>query len=822
MIRNLLLTAFRSLKKNKFFSLLNIVGLGIGMAVFLLIGLYVKFERSYEDFIPGKENIYRVKLDSWLNNELVLSTAENFPGVGPALKNELPGVVGYARLYNVGYKNNVIITNKDARPEPVAFKQKHFLYADSSFLPMMGYAMVKGDARTALARPLTAVISEKYAALYFKQEDPIGKTLLLQDDDLNNEPAQVTGVFKDLPANTHLKFDVLFSYATLLGRGNEAPGRYDYGWNRNDMYTFVRLAPGTDVQAMEARLPAIVDKYEPGLKQSGRKDVLGLQALADIHLQSALAEEPSENGSERTVLFMSVIGLFILVIAWINYINLATARSVERAKEVGVRKVVGAVKGQLIRQFLVEAALVNLCAVLVAFFLVMIALPYFNKLTGISFTLMSLYQSWFLFTLLLLWMVGSLLSGLYPSLVLSSFKPITVLKGKLQHNRRGILLRQGLVVTQFAASVVLIGGTLIIYRQLNYMMNRDLGMDIEQVMVMERPAIAPDNREAYMRSIDVFRAELKKIPAVTGIAASLTIPGKQREFKALVKRMGATGRDSVVIRANSMDYDFLATFKMKLIAGRNFSPEFSGEEDNAVIVTESTARLLGFKNPAEIVGTVVSIPDFDDIPKTVVGVVNDYHQVSLKQTIAPGLFGFSKYGGEMYSVRIRMDNLAQTIASVRKAWTTAFAGNPFDYFFLDEYFNQQYLSERKFGKLFTTFAILGIVIGCLGLLGLSAYTASQRIKEIGIRKVLGASVTNIATMLSRDFLKLVLIAIVIAVPATWFIMNNWLQDFAYRIAIGWWVFAAAGSIALLIALTTVSFQAIKAAIANPVKSLRTE
>ncbi|WP_315822612.1 ABC transporter permease [Paraflavitalea speifideaquila] len=375
MIRNMLLTAFRSLQKNKFFSLLNITGLGIGMAVFLLIALYVKFERSYEDFIPDKDDIYRVKLDTWLNNELIMSSAENYPGVGPVLRHELPGVTDYARLYNVGYKNNVVITYKEAKPEPIALKQQHFLYADSSFLSMMGYPMVKGDARTALARPLTAVISETYAALYFKREDPIGKTLVLQDDDLNMEPAQVTGVFKDLPENTHLQFDVLFSYKTLFGRGNESPGRYDNGWSRNDMYTFIRLQPGTDRQAIEARLPAIVEKYKPGSKNNGQQYVLGLQPLKDIHLRSALAEEATANGNERIVVFMSVIGLFILVIAWINYINLATARSVERAKEVGVRKVMGAFKAQLIKQFLVEAALVNLIAIAVAVLQILMALP---------------------------------------------------------------------------------------------------------------------------------------------------------------------------------------------------------------------------------------------------------------------------------------------------------------------------------------------------------------------------------------------------------------------------------------------------------------
>jgi putative ABC transport system permease protein len=822
MIRNLLLTAWRRCIKNKFFTLLNIVGLGIGMVVFLLIALYVQFERSYEDFIPGKENIYRVKLESWLNHERVSASAENYPGAGPALKSELPEVVSYARLLNMGYKNNVIITYKDAKPEPIVFKHRRFLYADSAFLPMMGYTMVKGNARTALSEPLTAVISEKYATLYFKHDNPIGKTLILQDDDSNHEPAIVTGVFKDLPDNTHLKFDVLFSYSTLLVRGDWAREDFNTGWGRNQMYTFIQLRPGTDPKTIEARLPALINKYKPELKQSGQKDVLLLQPLKNIHLTSELAEEAENNGSARIVFFMSVIGLFVLVIAWINYINLSTARAVERAKEVGVRKVIGAYKRQLISQFLAEAALVNLFSVIMAFLLVATALPWFNRLSGLSLSYSSLYQSWFQITLLLLWVAGTFFSGGYPSLVLSSFKPLAVLKGSLQHSSRGILLRQGLVVVQFVASIVLIAGTIVIYRQLHYVMHRDLGMNIDQVMVMDVPGIVPKDRPAHYSSKDLFRNELKNSPSVAAVSLSLTVPGKLREYKTMIHRAGVPNSDSVVIRVNSSDYDFMNVYKMKMIAGRRFSPDHPGDAKNSAIVTESTARLLGYTKVEDIIGQSISIPQLDDSKRVIVGVVNDYHQLSLKKTIDPGLFICDLYWGEMYSVRIRTQNISKAVEDIRQVWTKAFPGNPFDYSFLDEYFNRQYTNERKFGNLFTTFALLAILIGCLGLFGLSAYTASQRMKEIGIRKVLGASVTDITTLLSKDLIKLVMIAVVLAIPIAWFIMDNWLKEFAYRIHLTWWMFALAGLCALLIAMITVSFQAIKTAIANPVNSLRTE
>ncbi|HSU27962.1 MAG TPA: FtsX-like permease family protein [Chitinophagaceae bacterium] len=543
--------------------------------------------------------------------------------------------------------------------------------------------------------------------------------------------------------------------------------------------------------------------------------------MTSIHLHSDLAEEYVPNGNARTVFFISLIGLFVLIIAWINYVNLSTARALERAREVGVRKVIGAVKKQLILQFLVEAILVNLLSVLIAWGLTSLSLRYFNTISGLELNQSYLIKPWFLGLLAGLWLIGSLLSGFYPALVLSSFKPVEVLKGKLKNNIKGILLRKGLVITQFIASIALIAGTFVVYRQLKYMMNRDMGMNIDQVIVMERPGIADTNSTRYNASIDMFRNELKKSPSIQAVSASFNIPGKQREYKTFLKVLGNTSGDSVIVRYNSMDYHFLDVFQMKLIAGRNFSKEFPKDPDTSIIVTATTAKLLGFAKPEDIINKTMDVPGFNWKP-IVIGVVNDYHQVSLKKALDPSIFFCSEYGGEFYSARIKTKEIQATIKTLEKSWTAAFPGNPFSYFFLDDYFNKQYEQERKFEKLFVSFAILAIIIGCLGLFGLSAYTASQRTREIGIRKVLGASVTGITSMLSKDFLKLVIIAILIALPLSWWVMNNWLSDFAYRVKMGWWIFAAAGAIALLIAMLTVSFQAIKAAIANPVKSLRTE
>lgn len=821
MLKNLILTAWRSLTKSRFFSLLNILGLSIGMAVFLLIAQYVHFERSYEDFIPEANQIYRVSLETYLNKELMSRSAENYPGVGPSLKNEFPEVLGYARLYNMGYKNNVVITNEEAKPDPIALRQRRFMYADSSFLPMMGYTMVAGDAKTALSHPFNAVISEKYAKLYFGNEDPLGKSLRLQDDDFVNELVKVTGVFKDIPESTHLKFDVLFSYKSLFPRGDWAIARYDQGWGRKDMYTFIKLREDADPIVFESKLPAIVAKYKPGNVERNQEDILKLQPLKSIHLYSSLAEEPETNGDAKIIDFLALIGLFVLIIAWINYINLSTAKALERAREVGVRKVMGALKGQLIRQFLAEAALINLLSMVISLLVIAMVLPSFNSLSGLSLDITYLFRPWFLLLMGGLWLTGTFLSGFYPAIVLSSFKPVAVLKGKLTNSLRGIALRKSLVVVQFMASVALIAGTFIVYNQLDFMMSKDLGVNINQVLVIERPGIAPRDRKAFNSTIDVFRDELKKSNDIQAVAASATIPGKQREYKAIVKKYGAPDDQLVTIKFNSMDFEFLDVFKMKVVAGRAFGEEYTNDPDTSVVITESVSKLIGFKKPEEAIGQTLAIPGFQWNP-IIVGVVNDYHQVSLKKPLDASVFYCSKYGGEYYSIRVNTTNLAETVTHIGQSWAKAFPGNPFEYFFLDDYFNKQYENERKFGKLFTVFAALAVVVGCLGLFGLSAFTTTQRTKEIGIRKALGSTEQGIFILLSKEYMQLVGFSIVLASPLVWFVMNNWVERFPYHISISAMIFLIAGGMVLVVALLTVSYQTVKASRINPVDSLRYE
>lgn len=821
MLENYFKTAYRSLTRNKTFTVLNVLGLAVGMAIFLLIAQYVRFQWSYEAFVPDRANIYRVSLEIYANNELQSASAENYPGLGPALRSEMPEVIDFTRVFNMGYINNVIITNEQAKPAPISFKQRHFLYVDSSFLPMMGCQMVRGNARDALAAPLTAVISEKYASLYFGKEDPIGKQLHMHDDDSNDQLVKVTGVFKDLPGNTHLKFDILFSYATMF-----RPIQTNQNWARTrpEFYTYIRLRPGTDPGRIEARLPAVFQAHEPQLRTENKRQSGRLQPLKDIHLRSDLAEELETNANGTIVFFLGVIGIFVLGIAWINFINLSTANAMGRAREVGVRKVVGASRVHLIARFLSEAALINGLSLAIAYALICLALPSFNRMSGLSLDSSDLLQRWFIALMAALCIVGSVLSGFYPAWILSSFKPIAVLKGKLKGTASGVFLRKGLVTTQFMASIGLIAGTIIVYRQVHYMINQDIGMNIDQVLVMDRPGIAPNhdrNIPAFRAGIDFFREELKKDPDIAGVANSSTIPGKQREYKATIKMADAPSADSITVRVNSMDADFLKVFQMHLLAGRAFSHDFPKDPDTSVIVTASAARLLGFRTPKDAIGKTV-LTNWDGWKGIIVGVVNDYHQVSLKAPLQPTLFTCDWYEGDYFSLRLQTGHLSQTLQYVEQSWLKAFPGNPFDYFFLDEYFNRQYAGERQFGQLFTTFAIFAILISCLGLFGLSAYTASQRIKEIGIRKILGASVASIVAMLAKDFLKLIILSVLLATPLTWLVMSQWVQGFASRTTIQWWIFGVAGILCLLIALITVSFQAIKAATASPVKSLQSE
>lgn len=824
MVKNYLAVAFRTLLKERWFSAINVSGLALGLCAFWMIQHYVTFEKSYENFVDQGEDVYRVQLDVIRNGQLVFQSSENYPGVGPAMKDEYPEVLDYGRFYNMGSKNNVIITWEKAPNGPVTLKQKKFLYADASVLSILSYDMVKGDRESALEKTHSIVISESMAEKYFGKEEPIGKFLRLEDDDFNDELCQVTGVFKDSPMNTHLKFDVLISYETLYARDDGSGWtnwRYRNGWRRKDMYTYVKLAPGTNPEILESKLPSLVNKFEPDLANQGREDILTLQPIADIHLTSKLSDEAEVNGSESVIFYLSIIAWFILVIAWINYVNLSTAKAVNRAKEVGLRKVMGSQKSQLVTQFMVEAFLINAFSIAVAVGFLAIFMPVFNTIVGMQGAFSIWTQTWFWSSLGILLLVGSALSGIYPAFVLSSYDPLTTIKGKFKNSNEGSALRKGLVVLQFAASIGLIIGTSVVYNQMNHMQNSDLGFNADQIMVIQRPAVRDTSRQVAENDYNSFRNNVSGLASVKGFGATLVNPGTKLRFKTDMRLNSAAPTETSAFAFNMMDYDYMNIMEMELAAGRMFSKEYAKDIDTAILINEAGARALGFLDAKEAVGKYVSLDDWQWKPQ-IVGVMKDYHQETLKEKIIPQFFILRDFGNEFYLVKLGSGNITPTVKTIEEQWAKSFDNNPMDYFFLDEYFNSYYKAERQFQDMFLFFSVLAVVVGCMGLFGLSLFTTVQRSKEIGIRKVLGASVGNIMKILVSDILKLILIANLIAWPLAYYVMNQWLENYPYHIELNLLLFIGSAIIVILVAMFTVGAQTFKSAQTNPVDVLKYE
>ena len=812
MLTNYLKLAFRNLTKRKGYSLLNIAGLAIGIACCVLIFQYVVYERSYDSFPEKADQIVRLRLDSYQQGKLAWKSATSYPAFGPTLKKDFPEVEDYCRLIDA----DLLLSNEERN---VKFNEEKGYYADPSFLSMFNLQLIKGNPKTALDAPGKILLSEKTAKKYFGNDDPMGKRLVYRDPEYTTS-FEVAGIFKEFPSNSHLIINHLVSYSSLGSRLRQQGDttnatETNFGWY--DFYTYLQMKQGTDLKKFESKLPAYCDKYINNgdwQKKNNVRDELHVIPLRDIYLYSNFNQEAEVNGNGQSVAFLFLIAFLIIGIAWINYINLATARSLERAREVGIRKVAGAIRKNLIIQFMVESFMLNLVALVVAGIIVFLLTPWFNHLTGttgVAGFISSKY--WMLF--LIMFIGGSVLSGLYPAFVLSGFKPVSVLKGLFKNTASGYLLRKGLIIMQFATSVVLIAGTIIVFQQVNYMRNQSLGVNINQTLVVDGAQSLPDS--LYQNVFQSFKTALLQLPGVQTASSSTSVMGKEIYWTNGSKKLTAEAKN-VTLYNIGVDYDFLPSFDLQLKAGRNFSKDFPTDE-KGVLLNESAAKLLGFEDFNKAINEkFFSAGD----TVTLVGIVNNYHHQGLQKAIDPMIFRLRPNARQAYSLKIKTSNVPATIASVQKTWNKFFPADPFNYYFLDDLFDQQYKADQSFGKIFGLFAFLAIIIACFGLLGLSAYNVLQRTKEIGIRKVLGASVQNVLYILSKDFITLVLIAFVIAVPVTWFIMHNWLQDFAYRINIQIWVFAIAGVLAILIALLTIGIQALKAAVANPVKSLRTE
>lgn len=821
MLNNLLKTSFRSLFKNKAYSFINISGLAIGMAGAILILFYVTFELSYDTHQPDSDRIYRVSLEIFQNGEFVFHSAENYPPVGPTMQRDFPEVTEWAHLYNMGSKNNVVITYENGPGEPIKFKHRKFLYASPTTLSFFGVEMIDGNPASALEQPFTMAISRSTAQKYFGQENPIGKYLRLKDDDYNNENCLVTAVFEDLPPTTHLKFDVLISTPTLYNRYEGANQRYNVGWVRKDFYTYIKVASGTNIKALEAKLPQMVDQYMPGLEQSGGVNNMYLQPMEDIHLTSALNDEPELNGDKSSITFLLFIAVFIILIAWVNYVNLATSRSLDRAREVGIRKVLGSLRVQLMVQFLFESLLVNFFAILLMAGIVALVLPGFYQISGIPQEIKIWDQPILWLVLGGIFLLGSILSGLYPALVLSSFKPSQTLKGEFRSSSKGTLLRKVLVVLQFTASAALIIGTFTVYRQMEFMKRTDLGFDTDQVIVVERAAIADTSRSGRDQQIQTFITELAKQSTIKSATSSGIVPGKKIRFKADVRSFRQNQGETFPLNFVGGDYGLVETLGMEIIAGRDFSRDFPIDLGGSVLLTRGAVQLMGYADPNEIINQPIIAENFRDTA-TVVGVVEDYNHESLKVKAIPSIFILQPTWAEYFMIKTATKDAGAALEVIKAQWEETFPGNPIDYFFLDEYFNQQYRADEQFQSLFSIFSVLAIFIGCLGLFGLASFTVMKKTKEVGIRKVLGASRNGLFLLLSKEFLVLIFISNLIAWPLIYFAMDKWLQGFQYRTDINLGIFLLATVMILFIALATVSVQIANSTRINPVKALRHE
>ena len=802
MIKNYFKIAWRSLSKQKGFSFINIFGLATGMACSLLIFLFVKDETSYDRFHHDAGQIYRVVKDFVNDDGSRLPDATTPPALAPAMQKDIPEVAITTRVFP-GWGANFLIKYGDKK-----INEDKLYRVDSSFFDVFTFPFVHGNAKDAFKEVQSIVLTESSAKRYFGNDNPVGKTL--QIDRLGN--LMVTGVIKDVPHASHFHFDFLISTRKF-------GGNIDADWGFYNFYTYAKLKPNSNITAFTKK---VQDVYKSNTTDGA--NIFYVQPLTDIHLTSNLKWELEPNSDKLYVYVFTIIGIFILLIAGINYVNLATAKASVRAKEIGVRKVTGALRSSLIGQFLVESVITCLLAAVLAVIFAQLLLPVANALTLKQLTVIGNPRvlGYMLVGVLLLGMIA----GFFPAIYLSSFKPIAVLKGLKVSEKGTLSLRKTLVVVQFTISIVLIIGVLIISQQMRYLQSAKLGLNKEQVMVVKNA----DAMTAAERN--VFQSTLLQIQEVKKVATSDGVVGGQNWTNSMSVK---GSQNSQLVNFLTVSYDFLDVLGIEMKEGRSFSSQFPADTLNngtpggpleqtigSIILNETAVKDLGVTAPA-VGKQILWDSDADTMYYvTIVGVAKDFHFTSLRNEIKPFAFVNNSNRAANFTIKLSIDNVQSSLAQIENTWKKFLAERAFEYYFLDETYAKLYQSEERFQKVFISLVILGIIIACLGLLGLATFAAQQRVKEIGVRKVLGASVPHVVALLSKDFLKLVLIALVLAIPIAWYLMNEWLKDFAYRVNIEWWIFIVAAIIAVIIAFITISTQAIKAAIANPVKSLRTE
>jgi putative ABC transport system permease protein len=802
MFRHFLKVAYRNLLRRKVYTFINITGLAVGMACCLLIAFYVLNELSYDKYHPKADRIYRVTQTFRNAHE-----GETLPPpepqdyqvwgcapVGPALAADFPAIEKVVRFMS---PLSLLLEHGDKR-----FQEDNLVCMDSTAFDVFGWKMLEGDPHTALTGVNSIVLTKKLADKYFGTTNAVGKTLKFE----NSGTFMVTGVMEDVPANSQFSFAALISMATYNSWRPEIFG----AWGYVDFYTYLLLKPGTSVRTIEARVPEFLKK-----NHDDKGYTIAFERFTDAYLHSKASRQPGATGNLMNVYIFSIVGIFILVLACINFMNLSTARSMERAREVGVRKVLGAHQQGLIRQFLSESVLLSIFAAIIGILLARLAVPLISELSGKPFIKDSFF-SWYLLLLIFGFaIVIGLLSGIYPALFLSAFRPIRVLKSSVNAPSGGVNIRKVLVVFQFTLSMSLIAATGIVYAQLKYLRSHDLGFSSDQMLVID---FGEDG--AVQGKIETIKNIFRQQPSVLSASASRAVPGEflPNAYTEIQSPEGPMVGEAPLLY--EIDNDFVSNFNLKMVAGRSYSREFPADSANALMLNEAAARMFGYVNPADIVGKKFSQWGREG---RVVGVVKDFNFRSLHRAIEPLALRYADRGSYgRLSLHIQSSNMQATIARLKKIWEDVAPQRPFLYSFLDESFNRQYQADVHFGGLFTLFSALAIFVACLGLFGLATYSAELRTREIGIRKVLGSSVSGIITLMSKDFIRLVLVSIVIAVPISWYVMSRWLDDFAYRITIGAGIFIESGLLLVIVALTTISWQAIRAALANPVQALRAE
>lgn len=807
MFRNYFKTSARSLARHKMFTAINVIGLAIGLSGFLLINEHIKFEKSYDAFYTDADQLYRVSYVELIDGKDGVKDAMSSYLVGEVLNRELPEIIQHTVTQKL---ENLTMRNGNS-----TFTEDYVVSADSNFLKMFDYQVLEGSMETMLSEPLSVVLTKSRAKAYFGNESPVGKTLEIISP--YKASLQVTGVIEDVPPNTHYTFDMLISDKTLQDED-------DYkSWNWNNYYVYVKGTKELNLEELTPKLAAITTKFV----DEDNETRLDVHPVKDIYLKSEFTYEPQVHGSEQSVNFLVIISIFILVIAWVNYVNLSTARAIDRAKEVGMRKVIGAFRKQLIGQFLFEAFLVNLMGALVAAIIAETALPFFNSLIGKEIVGHVWNHPPFLLSLAAFWIIGSLVSGFYPALVLSGFKPIAVLKGKFRTSKSGVSMRKGLVIVQFSASLILISSTFIVYQQVQYMQGRDLGISIDNVVSVTVPQSGAETQEEYNQyreRLKSFKETLRNHTTIDAVGATSNLPGGDSgDINATTTKIKIVGETDLMDGTTYIQYndeEFLDAVDMSLVAGRDFDGKLKSDS-SAVMVNEAFLQRFGIADIPDLISKKIQFGSKVENQYNIVGIIKDYNRTTLKAQVEPTVY-FPSKGVRNMVIELNEANYLDGMAFVEETWKQFFADTPMNMVFLDDRFAMLYDQDKRFGDVFMVFSSLAIFIAILGLYGLASFLSLQRSKEVGVRKVLGASDAQIIYIFFKGFFALIGVAAILGLPAVYFLMSNWLENYAFRIDFPWILTLGALGIVLLFALVTVGYQTMKVAKLDPAQTLKYE